>query len=65
MKLSSLEAILSALHERAMIGEILPDLPVRFVCLETLMRMKEAVGRPKDLEDIRQLALLAIDRRHE
>jgi hypothetical protein len=46
-------------YERALIGDILPELPARFVCLETLLRMKESAGRPKDLEDIRQLKLLA------
>jgi hypothetical protein len=46
-------------YERAMLGDILPDLPARFVCLETLLRMKEVAGRPKDLEDIRQLRLLS------
>lgn len=45
-------------YDRAMIGEILPDLPARFVCVATLLRMKESAGRPKDLEDIRQLRLL-------
>jgi hypothetical protein len=48
-------------YERAMIGDILPDLPARFVCLETLLHMKESAGRPKDLEDIRQLRLLTGD----
>jgi hypothetical protein len=52
-------------YDRAMIGEFLPDLPVHFVCLETLVRMKEAVGRPKDLEDVRQLTLLGTDQRHD
>ncbi|MEO6514695.1 MAG: hypothetical protein ABIP18_03485 [Steroidobacteraceae bacterium] len=48
-------------YERAMIGDILPGLPARFVSLETLLRMKESAGRPKDLEDIRQLQLLTRD----
>jgi hypothetical protein len=46
-------------YDRGMIGEILPDVPVRFVCLETLVDMKLSAGRPKDLEDVRQLRLLA------
>jgi hypothetical protein len=46
-------------YDQAMIGEILSGLPVRFVRLETLIGMKEIAGRPKDLEDIRQLRLLA------
>jgi hypothetical protein len=45
-------------YDRALMGDILPGLPARFVCLETLLRMKQSVGRPKDLEDIRQLQLL-------
>jgi len=52
-------------YGRAMIGEILPHLSVRFVCLETLLRMKQSVGRPKDLEDIRQLKLLSESRQHD
>jgi predicted nucleotidyltransferase len=33
----------------------------RYVDLETLVQMKEAAGRPVDLEDIRQLRLIASD----
>ena len=39
-------------------GELLPGLATRFVRIETLIRMKEAAGREKDLEDVRQLRLL-------
>jgi hypothetical protein len=39
-------------------GELLPGLAARFVRIETLIRMKEAAGREKDLEDVRQLRLL-------
>lgn len=46
-------------YDLATVGEILPGLSARFVRLETLVAMKEAAGRPKDLEDIRQLRLLA------
>lgn len=46
-------------YDQAMTGEILPGLPIRFVRLETLIGMKESAARPKDLEDIRQLRLLA------
>jgi hypothetical protein len=46
-------------YDRAVIGDLLPDLPARFVCLETLLRMKESAGRPKDQEDVRQLRLLS------
>ncbi len=45
-------------YDNSLIGEILPDLPTRFVRIETLIRMKEATGREKDREDVRQLRLL-------
>jgi hypothetical protein len=35
--------------------------PFRYVDLETLIRMKEAAGRPMDLEDIRHLRMIADD----
>ncbi len=43
----------------ALVGELLPALSSRFVRLATLIRMKEAAGREKDREDIRQLQMLA------
>jgi hypothetical protein len=46
-------------YDRALVGEIAPGIEARFVCLRTLIAMKEAVGRPKDQEDVRQLKLLA------
>jgi len=45
-------------YGEALIGEIQPGLQARFIQLRTLIRMKEAAGRAKDLEDIRQLKLL-------
>lgn len=45
-------------YEQALTGEILPGLQVRFVRVEALIRMKEAAGREKDREDIRQLKAL-------
>lgn len=45
-------------YRHAKTGELLPGLPARFVRVETLIRMKEAAGREKDLEDVRQLRLL-------
>ena len=48
-------------YEAALIGEILPGLQTRLVQLSTLIGMKAAAGRPKDLEDIRQLELLQKD----
>lgn len=44
--------------ERALIGEVGPDRIARFVCLETLIRMKEATGRTKDKDDAQQLKLI-------
>lgn len=45
-------------YDNALLGELLPGVPARFVSIETLLRMKETAGRAKDLEDIRQLTLL-------
>ena len=45
-------------YDSALVGDILPGLPARFVRLETLIQMKETAGREKDREDIRQLRLL-------
>lgn len=45
-------------YAHALRGEILPGLEVRFVSIETLIRMKEAAGREKDREDVRQLRKL-------
>lgn len=45
-------------HARALVGEVGPGNLAHFVCLQTLIRMKEATGRPKDEDDIRHLKLL-------
>ena len=45
-------------YASAKIWELEPGLPARFVRIETLIQMKEAAAREKDLEDIRQLRLL-------
>jgi hypothetical protein len=45
-------------YDAALVGDILPGLPTRFVRLDTLIRMKETAGREKDREDVRQLRLL-------
>ena len=52
-------------YHRALTGDILPGLSARFVSIETLIRMKEAAGRAKDLEDIRQLRLLQDNPDHD
>lgn len=45
-------------YDRATVGELLEGENARFVCLETLIDMKKATGRPKDDEDARQLQLI-------
>lgn len=52
-------------YDNALLGDILPGVPARFIRIETLLRMKEEAGRAKDLEDIRQLMLLKENRRNE
>jgi hypothetical protein len=52
-------------YNEALTGEIVTGVPVRFLRLEALIRMKEAAGRAKDLEDIRQLRLLLESPGHE
>lgn len=42
----------------ALVGELAPGLVARFVCLETLIRMKAATGRERDQEDVRTLRQL-------
>jgi len=34
---------------------MLPGVPVQFVSIATLIRMKEAAGRPRDQDDIQHL----------
>ncbi len=51
-------------YEHALIGNLAPGLPLRFVRLDTLIRMKEAAGREKDMEDARQLKKPAGDQDH-
>lgn len=45
-------------YRLATVDELVPGLPVRFVRIETLIRMKQESGREKDLEDVRQLRLI-------
>ncbi|NIA13601.1 MAG: hypothetical protein GWP08_05925 [Nitrospiraceae bacterium] len=45
-------------YRRALVGDLLPDLQVRFVCLETLIGMKEVAGRDKDRDDVGRLRIL-------
>jgi hypothetical protein len=39
----------------AFVAEVAPALPVRILKLESLIRMKEATGRSKDIEDVQHL----------
>jgi hypothetical protein len=48
-------------YERALAGEIAPGLPAYFVSIPTLIRMKEAAGRPRDLDDIQHLRWMLED----
>jgi hypothetical protein len=52
------EALLSHSETRQLLG-----LEVRFVDLETLIRLKRAAGRPKDFERIAELEAIAEERR--
>ncbi|HEX7060952.1 MAG TPA: hypothetical protein VF200_03230 [Woeseiaceae bacterium] len=45
-------------HSLALQGELLPDLIARFVSIPTLIRMKEAAGRARDLDDIEHLRMI-------
>lgn len=46
--------------------ELLPGLPVRFVSIPALIRMKEVANRPKDVDDIQHLRwILEDDENHE
>ena len=45
-------------YERALIGELLPDLFVRFVSIPTLIEMKKIANRPRDLDDVEHLEII-------
>ncbi len=45
-------------HSLALQGELLPDLTARFVSIPTLIRMKEAANRARDLDDIEHLRMI-------
>ncbi len=46
-------------YEQALVKELSPGLPVRFLRREPLIRLKREAARPQDLTDIDQLNLLA------
>ena len=45
-------------YDVSMRGELLPGVQVCFVSISTLIRMKQAAGRPRDLDDIEHLKWL-------
>ncbi len=45
-------------HAGAMVVEVTPGVPVRVVRLATLVKMKRAAGRQRDLGDIEELRRL-------
>ncbi len=52
-------------YDNALKGDIAPRLPVRFVSIPTLIRMKEAAGRPRDLDDIQHLRWILNERKED
>jgi len=51
-------------YEQALVGDLFGGLQLRFVGIDTLIRMKETAGRAKDKEDVRQLKALRAERDH-
>jgi hypothetical protein len=49
-------------YDAALRGEVAPDLEARFVSITALIAMKEAAGRPRDLDDIQHLRWIVEDR---
>lgn len=52
-------------YDAALNGELLPGVIVRFVSISTLISMKRAAGRPRDLDDIQHLEWLQENSSHE
>lgn len=52
-------------YAQAFQGEVLPGLPVRFVSIATLIRMKELANRPRDIDDIQHLRWIMDDSHDE
>jgi len=46
-------------YQAALVAEVAPGVEMRFVRLQALIEMKEASGRPLDLDDARQLKWIA------
>jgi hypothetical protein len=49
-------------YAAAFVDDVRPGLSVRFVALETLIRMKEEAGRPRDQDDVQHLRWILEDR---
>jgi hypothetical protein len=45
-------------YKVALVAELLPGLPMRYVSIPTLIRMKQEAGRPRDQDDIEHLRLI-------
>ena len=45
-------------YKQALIGEISPDVSVRFVSLSTLIKMKKVSNRARDIDDVEHLEML-------
>lgn len=52
-------------YAKAYWGELSSDVRIPFVRIETLIRMKEDVGRPRDLDDVEHLRMIQEDRGDE
>ena len=48
-------------YDEALLGEVAPELEARFVSITALIAMKQASGRPRDLDDIQHLRWILED----
>lgn len=52
-------------YAQAQQGKLLPGIVARFVSIPTLIRMKQAIGRPRDLDDIQHLSWIQENKSHD
>jgi hypothetical protein len=45
-------------YDAALVADLLPGVPMRYVSIPALIRMKEEAGRPRDQDDIEHLRLI-------